>query len=62
MAQKCGNCKHRYENYLKYEEGPCEFFGDESGEWENIDVIANGCEFWEEGENERDTIQNSLPA
>lgn len=44
--RSCHNCGNAYPNYLLYDEGPCEFFGNEGEDWENKRVLEEGCMFW----------------
>uniref|UniRef100_A0A6M3K2K9 Uncharacterized protein n=1 Tax=viral metagenome TaxID=1070528 RepID=A0A6M3K2K9_9ZZZZ len=46
LNKKCSNCENAHPNYLHYEEGPCNFFGEEGEDWKEKDVLKNGCKFW----------------
>ena len=55
MNKSCGNCKHKYENYLDYIGGPCEIFGIHFGNdgWKTHDPNEDKCKFWEQEANDK---------
>lgn len=56
--ENCHNCGNAYPNYLHYEEGPCDFFGDDGEEWEDKNVLEEGCKFYVNRHGKEDVRSN----